>query len=523
MDPQIPKWNVARGLLAGAIAASLLACSAPPPAGETVRVAVRGPMVTFSPWLAFSYEQSDVDEAIFDGLVKLDSRGRLVPDLATAVPSQSNGGISPDGRTIVYRLRHGVRWHDGEPFTSSDVAFTYRLLRDPHVSGPNRAAYRAVSSLATPDAYTVRVRLVRPFAAAVSRLFLNGSNGEIVPAHLLAHSRNLDADAFGLHPVGTGPYRFVSWQRSTRVVLAANRAYFAGAPAIGRLEILEVPDADTRAGLVRAHRVDLATLRASDIGALAGDRAVRLLIAPTRSLLYLAFNLRRAPLDRPGIRRALAAALDRPRLVRDVSLGTARVAETLVPPWSWAYEPANGAPAYDPARARAALEGRSIAPQIVTFDAPMVRTLAVLVQAQWRAAGVASTLRIVPGNLLYGDKGLLATGRYDVAILGQGFEADPDMSEYVTTAGFPPAGQNYAGYSETSVDRWSAAALQTGDPLRRRALYGRIQQRLNRDLPYVPIAWISAIYAVNARLSGFDPDTINSDFWNVASWRWRRQ
>lgn len=526
------QW-VRRISIAAAITLALSSCAATVPDTDIVRVAIRGPLTTLDPLLVFSYEANSVDEAIFDGLVKIDPRGDVVPDLARVVPSVRNGGISPDGRTITYHLRRAVRWQDGAPFTSADVAFTFDLLRDPHINGPNRAIYGLVSSLQTPDRYTVRVHLLRPYAAAVARLFCIGENGAIVPRHLLQHSRDINRDDFNVHPIGTGPYELVSWARGSSLDLRANPAYFEGSPHIKELELLEVPDDSTLLSLLRTHEIDVATIPPSLIPAVRHDSAVRIIAASTRTAIYLAFNLTRSPFDDRRVRTALALGLDRHRIARVVSLGTARAADSLISPMSWAYAPKNAAPAYDVMRANELLDasgwrrgthgmrsknGQPLAIGLVTFQAPAVRAMAVLIQDAWRNLGARVSVRFVSGNMLYGD-GLLSKGRYDVALLGQGFDADPDLTEFITGRYVPPLGDNFARYRDADIDRWSDAALRTSNRPARTVLYARIIRRLNQDLPYIPIAWPSTIYAVNTRLRGFKPETLNSDFWNVANWR----
>ncbi len=516
----------------GAFALLASGCAGPAARDDVVRVAIGGPLVSLNPALAFSFDANAVSEAIFDGLVKLDARGRVVADLATRVPSGSNGDIGAGGRTITYHLRRGVRWHDGKPFTSADVAFTFRILRDPRISGPNRAIYASVAALETPDPYTVRVRLRERSAVAVARLFCIGENGGILPAHLLAHVRDLNSSDFNGHPVGTGPYAFVSWQRASRLTLRANPAYFGGRPRIARLEIVEVADKNTLAALLKTHQVDVASGGASLIPALRDEPSLRLIVAPSRSAIYLCFNVPRPPFDDRRVRRALAFALNRERLARVVSLGTARAAESLIPPFSWGYRRDNGAPSYDPVRSAQLLDaagwrrgsdgirrkgGQALEIGLVTFDLPVVRKMAVLLQAAWHDVGANVSLRVVPGNVLFGN-GLLAKRTYEVALLGQGFDEDPDLTNFVTSAYVPPLGENFARYRDADVDRWSAAALHGPDRAVRAPFYARIARRLNRDVPYVPLAWESTIYVVSSRLRGFQPETLNSDFWNVAQW-----
>ncbi|GAC1388434.1 MAG: peptide-binding protein [Vulcanimicrobiaceae bacterium] len=475
-------------------------------------------MDTLNPALAYSYAANAVSEAMFDGLVKLDAHGVTQPDLALRVPSAANGGLSADGTTLTYHLREDVRWHDGAPFTSADVAFTFKVLRDPHINGANRAVYALVTSLETPDAYTVRVHLRHPSVMAANRLFCVGWNGGILPKHLLGHSRDVNRDAFNQHPVGTGPYAFRSWERGSRLVLQANHHYFAREPQIERLEILEVPNANTLLNLISTRQIDVATVRPALMRSLPKDSPYTVIVAPSPLLLYLVINTARTPLDRRAIRVAMAKTLDRARLARLLTLGIGSVAQSFVAPFNWAYTPRNGAPPYDP-HLSDALRGLDIAiTHSGTNDGDVTRQGALLVASAWQQQGARVSIRQVGERVMYGDDGVLARGNFDVAFIGHGFDVDPDITDFVVSRSIPPRSENYARYRDANIDRWSAAALTIYDPQKRAPYYAAIQRRLNRDLPYIPIAWVSIAYAVNPRLHGFQPETTNSDLWNVADW-----
>src|SRR5262249_40441984 len=140
-----------------------------------------------------------------------------------------------DGRKIVFRLRRGLRWQDGAPVTSSDVAFTYRAVMNPSNNVPERYGYDVVERIDLPDRYTVRIRLKRAFAPILSTFFGGDSNYPILPAHLLKSFPNINAVPFDSAPVGSGPYRLERWDRGDRIIAAANRRYYAGKPRIEKL------------------------------------------------------------------------------------------------------------------------------------------------------------------------------------------------------------------------------------------------------------------------------------------------
>ena len=174
----------------------------------------------------------DLSSLVFSYLVIARRDGSAAGDLATTVPSRANGGVSADGRTYTYHLRKGVRWHDGVPLTSRDVAFSWQAIMNPRNNVLHREGFEEVRSIDTPDAYTVVVHLHRRYPPFVSQFFTTLQEGAkpIVPAHLLAGLASINDAPFNAAPIGSGPFRFVRWDRETRFVLARNERYFKGRP-----------------------------------------------------------------------------------------------------------------------------------------------------------------------------------------------------------------------------------------------------------------------------------------------------
>ena len=137
-----------------------------------------------------------------------------------------------DGRTVTYHLRRGLRWHDGAPFDARDVVFSFRAAMSPNNAVPDRTGFDHVADVRALDPYTVRVRLTRAFSPFVASCFTMGANDPypVLPAHLLAGKHDLNRDPYNGAPVGLGPYRFVSWQRGTRIAVEADPHYWRGAP-----------------------------------------------------------------------------------------------------------------------------------------------------------------------------------------------------------------------------------------------------------------------------------------------------
>ncbi len=198
-------------------------------AGHVLRIADLSDPSSLDPLLAHDQDTIGYDLLVCQTLVGMDAQNRLTPVLIERIPSRANGGISGDGKTIVYRLRKGVRFSDGVELTAADVAFTYRAIMDPRNPVLSQDAYRRIASLSTPDRYTVVIRLKRPWNAAVSDVFAQSDFAfGILPAHAFT-STLLQHAAWEQHPFGSGPFRVTQWRRGERIVLEPN-PYFSPKP-----------------------------------------------------------------------------------------------------------------------------------------------------------------------------------------------------------------------------------------------------------------------------------------------------
>ena len=499
-----------------------------------VRVAILGDVNTLNPVLMGLYNENYVSEALFDGLVKLDDHGNVIPDLAVSVPSRGNGGISADGKTITYHLRRGVQWHDGALFSAADVKFTYDVTMNSKTNSPGQSQYASIAAIQTPDPYTVVVHLREPFAPVFSQLFCVGGNGGIVPKHLLERSADFNTDPFARHPIGTGPFELNRWDAGSVIVLRPNARYFAGVPQLRELDIRTVGDRNTIATMVESHEIDLATTSKDQLPGIRTTAGVRIETAPSASIDWIQLNTRQPPLDDVRVRQALTLALDRRKVVRNAFAGTAIPADSLIPPASWAYAADNDSLPYDPARAAKLLSeagwatgpdgirrngGKRLDIALDTLGGSTVITsMALQAQAQWRAVGIGTVIKPLPGNFLYGVSGPITTGEFTAVLGGFGFDVDPDRANELEARYFPPRGQNGARYDDPQMTAWLDAARRTYDKAQRARLYALVQRKANQDVPYIPLAWLEYIYAVSTDLRGLRPETINSDFWNVADW-----
>jgi peptide/nickel transport system substrate-binding protein len=476
---------------------------------------------------------------IFEPFYDLDPQGRAVPQLLSAIPSVANGGLSPDGRTIVYHLRHGVFWSDGVPVTSRDVLFTLAAIRDPRNPVGSREGYELIDVATAPDAYTVRIHLRKAWAPAVATFFAPGTSSQyVLPAHVLAGQSPLERAPFNSAPsVGDGPFSFVSWSRGDRLVYRANPRYWRGTPKIAKLEVRIVPDPQTNLNLLQTGGIDFNLIAPAQVAILQKSAPDLAYVAvPTALIAGIALNVSHPPLDDPRVRRAIAQSIDRGAISAKITFGRYPVADSDRPRFSWAYDPQIREPGYDPAAADAALDaagwhlspggvreknGRRLELTYVQFPetATGVR-VATLVQRELHDRGFDVTLKSISNAQLFlpaTEGGVLALGGFDMAYVPWAMGADPDDRFLLGCAG---AVKNYMRYCDPAVDRLEGEAVADPNRLERRERYRAIDRIVARDVPIVYLFNPSYVYAYRPHLLGFAPNAFIPT-WNAYDWSLR--
>ena len=522
--------------LALLIVALAAACGRESAPADAVRFALAADPQTLDPLFAHvdanSVEQQ-VARLAFEPFIDVDERGRPVPVLLDRVPTVENGGLSRDGRTIVYHLRRGVRWHDGVPVDAHDVVWTLHAIMDDRNPVRSRAGYDRVARAEALDPQTVRVTLKDAWAPAVATLFSYGTAPQyVLPAHLLEHEANLATSAFGAQPVGNGPYRFVSWTRGDRLVYEANPSYWRGAPRVPRIEVRVVPDPGTNFTLLRSGSLDWNLLSPAQRESLGTAPPVAFRTVPLTLVAGIAINTSHAPLDDVRVRRAIAASIDRASISRKITFGRYPVVDTAQPLGSWARDPSVREPAFDPAAADRMLDaagwrrgpggaraknGKPLALTYVQFPESQTGVrVATFVQSELAARGFAVAIKSLSNAQLFlpeSQGGTLATGAFDLAYVPWPMGADPDDSALLSCAG----AANSMRWCDPQVDALERRALTAPSRSERAHLYAQIERRVADAVPIVFLFNPSYSYAYRPALGGFFPNAFNPT-WDAYRW-----
>jgi peptide/nickel transport system substrate-binding protein len=456
-----------------------------------------------------------IGELIYDPLVRKDEHFNLQPWLATSWDR-------PDPLTWVFHLRPGVLFHDGHRLTSADVAYTLRSMTDGSLITAKAGAFKGIASIATPDPLTLILHTNTPDPS----LLFNLSDGLFGVVE-----RGAAADE-GLHPIGSGPFRFVSQVQDKDVVVERNPTYWAGVPSIQRIDFQVVPDTISTALEMRKGSADVESnvLTLDMVHALRNQPNLRTETGPGARVDYANFNVNDPVLRDKRVRQAIACAIDRDALIAAIWRGQARPANTLLPPGHWAQAPDNLLPQYphDIERAKRLLDEAGFRPDehgirlrftLKTSTDETTRLEAQAIQAELRDAGIELSLRSAEFGTFYSD---ITRGAFQMYLLRWiGSNQDPYIFQYAySSAMFPPKGANRGRFSDPRVDALLTAASAELDQAKRRALYLDVQQILADELPSIPLWYPDNVVIHTARVTGVTPNADGSfDFLRTAELR----
>ena len=438
-----------------------------------------------------------VSQQIFDGLVQYDSALTIVPALAEFWRA------SRDGAVWTFNLRHGVKFHHGREVNADDVVYSFARILDPktrsgaaelflNIKGAREfreGRAKSVSGLVALDWRTVQVTLddhVAPFVAIAAV-----GHAKIVPRDLVESQ----GEAFGAQPVGTGPFRFVRWDRGREIVLEANAEYFDGAPRLTRLLFRIFPGEQRDAmqeEFQKGNLEDAPVPARVDRRALATIGGYIYVKRPMISARFYGFNTRAKPLNDRRVRQAIVQAIDRETIVEGVYLGQVTYARGVLPPGMLGFNPGLTGYPYDPARARELLAqagypgGRGLPPLTIwsgARQADIVREHALI--KKWLAAvGITADFQYNTDWQAFSK--MLDDGKLPIFLYA--WYADvPDPDNFLTKLFHSKSPRNFFGYANPVVDELLTGARSAGDIQRRVELYRRAEQLILDDAPIVPV------------------------------------
>ena len=512
-------------LLAALLAAPGAGAAGPVPGGSIV-VGTIGEATSLIPMITSDSASSEIQGFIYNGLVKYDKNINLVGDLA------ESWQVSEDGLSITFKLRKGVRWQDGKPYTAKDALFSYQFMVDPNTPTPYSGDYLKVKTAEALDDYTFRVTYQEIFAPGLSSWGLPQ-----LPAHLLK-GKNVRESPLNRRPVGTGPYIFQEWEPGTRVELRFNPDYFEGRPYIDKVNYRVIPDMATLFLELRSGGVDWMDLTALQYRRQTEtpffQRNFRKYRYLSSTYTYLGWNMRDKRFQDVRVRRALTYAINRQEIVKGVLLGLGQVATGPLKPGTYWYNPKVARYPYDPQKAKELLaqagwkdtdgdglldkDGQAFAFDIVTNQGNQYRANAgVIIQRRLAEIGIKVGLRTIEWSAFI--KEFIIKGRFECCLLAWTIPPDPDLFDVWHSSSAKPGGLNHTNYKNPELDKLLEAQRRTFDQAERKSILDKIQEIMAADVPYTFLYVGDALPIVNARFQGIEPAPagITYDFirWHV--------
>ena len=492
--------------------------------GGTLIFGRGGDSVGLDPALEEDGESFKVCDNIYDTLVQYkDESTELEAGLAT------NWESSEDGLIWTFHLRTGVTFHDGTPFNAEAVLFSLNRQHDDthpfHKIGGSYIYWIAtglseiVDKIIAVDDFTVQIHLKTAYAPFIYTI-------AITPFSIVSPTAVKKwGDEFFNNPVGTGPFKFVQWDRKDKIVLEANDTYWGGPPMLDRVILRSIPDNSVR--LIELQQGSIHAMEfpnPDDLQQIRDDETLELLSQPGMSIGYLAMNMDKPPFDNLKVRLAINHAINKPAIIEHLYQGLGIPAKNPIPPTLWSYDDTIEDYAYDPELAKKLLteagypDGFETTLWALPVPRPYIpdgRALAEVLQSELRNVGIETKVVTFDwGTYLEKTK----NGEHDIAMLGWSADlGDPDNFLYFLlskSSAEKPAG-NIAFYRSDEMQSVLEQARATSDREKRVSLYQEAQRIFHEDMPWVPLAHAKQILVINKKIKNLKLQPLN--------WKYFRQ
>ncbi|MFP5309600.1 MAG: ABC transporter substrate-binding protein [Actinomycetes bacterium] len=491
--------------------------------GGTLVAAISGDPGSLNPAITTSGGVHTASELMFNGLVELSPDGEPVPSLA------ASWDVEDDGALYRFHLVEGVTWHDGEPFTADDVVYTFEEALTKLHARTAASVGNAAPTITAVDDLTVEFRFDAPYAPLLQQL--NVTEAPILPRHVYGDS-DLAEHPANLAPVGTGPFRFVSYTPDSEIRVARNEDYFKpGLPVLDEVVLRIVPDESSALAALERGEVDfLFGAPGPELERLRADGGYGFLQTATNPggsncIMTVTFNLEDELFQDVRTRRGIAHAIDREQIVERILFGQGRVARA---PFSsgipFAHDPDSGVPEFDPAEADRLLteagwvrdgdgvrvasgvegvaDGTELAFEFLSF--PTFAQYGELLRSQLADVGIELSLRALEPPVFI--ETVFTERDFDTNVISYCNGPDPEIGirrMYDSSNIGPIPFSNAAAYSDPEVDAGFEEGLRTVDPAQRGEVYSRVQRILTEDLPYLWLVETESVRVFTAACRDF--------------------
>lgn len=523
-------------LMSNAATRALAASHAP--AGQVIIGFSQEP-TKFNPHMLHIEVDEGVHWNVFDPLFGVSPDGTFYPALASEVPTVENGGISEDGLKWRVKLREGVTWHDGTPFTAEDVKYTLDLIVAPDFQSARRTGHELVRNIEIVSDHEITWEMesaFAPYPAILAWTF-------IVPKHALGSAEDPNTAPFNQAPIGTGAYKWEERIAGDHITLKANTDYWGEGPTLETLVFKYIPDLTVMYTQFKTGDIDVIALQGitpdhyEEAKTLA-DRTV--VVSPSAAMESISLNLGRPQFQDPAVREALYYAIDKQTIIEALYYGIPTPTETYMPQQSFYYNPDLPKHEYSIEKANQILDdagwvkgsdgirekdGVRLAFTNSTTAGNHVREqMQQFVQQSFKEIGAEMTISNLPPAVMWGEYWMMS--QWDSVVVGINFLTgpDPDTSDYMKSTAINAqggAGQNTWQMSFPEVDDLLEEGGKLFVPEERKKVYFKIQEIMHKEKPFLPIFQYANLRGHKAGLEGYTPNVnLRITTWNVNTWKW---
>lgn len=439
---------------------------------------------------------------MFDTLISFKENAKQAEPLLA-----ESWNISEDGLTYTFNLRHDVTFHNGQPFTSADVKYTFETTLDEKNASPNREFLMPIQSIETPDDYTIVLKLDKPSAAFLLAL-ANPTLG-ILPAKAL---KEMGIEGFDRSPIGTGAFKFVEMIPDDRITLAKNKDYFVAEPNLDKVVFRPIPKLETMSAELEAGGIDIAfELLPQDTERLKGE-GLNIQSVPGLTLRYIGFSTKTLPFSDVRFRKAVYYSMPFDQAIPGIFKGAGERAYSWIPNGvvgeDYDYMKSKALP-FDMAKAKALIaemKADGTLKEDFEFDIysasdPARKQVATVLSTQLRSLGITANVQTPEWSSLFP---LLKAGDCGIYVMGWGSVPDPDRWTYRLFT--PDSSMNFSQYNNEMVTKALESGRTLGDPAKRAEEYkAAMRQALTEDYIHIPLVWLKTVTGTSAKVKGFTP------------------
>ena len=446
---------------------------------------------------------------IFNSLIKYDEDLNYAPDLA------ESWAISNNQKTITFKLKKGLQWADGNPLTSADVLFTWKLITNPDTRTPYASDYQLVKKASAPDPLTFIITYESSYAPALD----TWSSLHILPKHLLK-DEDINNTFFSRKPIGSSYYKLDEWVSGQQVTLRANEKSVLGSPLIEKLISRIIPDTSSQFLELTADNIDVMNINPIQYQRVFPARKdlqqkVALYKELGNGYTYLGFNLKKPPFNDIRVRQALNYAIDKDEVIKGVLLGLGEPISSPYKPGTRWNNPNLSPYPYNPSKALGLLQeagfkknndgilmknGKPLKFEIITNQNKQREMTAVVIQKRLQEIGVDVSIRVIEWASFVNR--FIKTGDFDVVVLGWSLSLDPDQYNIWHSTQQGPGQFNFLGYSNENVDRLLELGREELNVSKREKIYHKFSKYLLEDSPIIYLYAGYGLSAVHKRVKG---------------------